>query len=49
VLGNGDRIQQMNTGNIAFRSDGNVFAIDSTTIMASFESILHDSQKGTNL
>jgi len=49
VLGNGDRIQQMNTGNIAFRSDGNVFAIDRTTIMASFESILHDSQKGTNL
>lgn len=49
VLGNGDRIQQMNTGNIAFGGDGTVFAIDSTTIMASFNSLIYDSQKGTNL
>lgn len=46
LIGNGDRLSNMNTGNIAFDAQGQVLAIDSTTILTNFQTIVEDT---TNL
>lgn len=43
LLGNGDRMDQLNAGNIAFGKDGRLFAVDSTTILTSYEKMLKDA------
>jgi hypothetical protein len=43
LLGNGDRLDSLNAGNIAFGADGKLFAIDSDTILTSYDKILKDS------
>lgn len=44
VLGNGDRIDALNTGNIAFDADGNIVAIDSAALLTKFSALLRDAQ-----
>jgi len=39
ILGNGDRIENCNFGNIMFNADGTIAAIDSQALLASFEQI----------
>jgi len=46
VLGNGDRLDAMNTGNIAYDGSGSLFAIDSSTVLGSFEQIIKDCTMG---
>ena len=47
LLGNGDRIDQLNAGNIAFGADGKLFAVDSTTVLASYDKMLKDSTQSS--
>lgn len=44
LIGNGDRLTSMNTGNIVFKADKTICAIDSTTIMTDFNHILMNSK-----
>jgi hypothetical protein len=44
LIGNGDRLYSVNTGNILFKSDGTFCAIDSSTILTAFNSVLKDSE-----
>ncbi|HEX6053948.1 MAG TPA: hypothetical protein VFZ21_31975 [Gemmatimonadaceae bacterium] len=46
VLGNGDRLDAMNTGNVAFDATGTIFAIDSAAVLANFETIVKDAAMG---
>ena len=48
LIGNGDRLSNMNTGNIVFRHDGTISAIDSTTVLTDYNAILSD-QTATQL
>ncbi len=41
VIGNGDRLWNPNTGNIMFKAGGQIVAIDSTTILTNFNSLLN--------
>jgi hypothetical protein len=43
LIGNGDRLSNMNTGNIIFKSDGTLCSIDTTTILTDFQAILNDT------
>ncbi|MCU0636483.1 MAG: hypothetical protein MUE41_16565, partial [Gemmatimonadaceae bacterium] len=45
LLGNGDRLDQLNAGNIAFDSEGKLFSLDSGTVLTSFDKLLKDSTK----
>jgi hypothetical protein len=47
LLGNGDRIDQLNAGNIAFGDDGRLFAVDSGTILTSFEKVVKDASQAS--
>jgi hypothetical protein len=49
IIGNGDRIEAMNMGNIMFNDDGTIAAIDSASILASFEQLIkvNDVREGT--
>ncbi|HEX8638402.1 MAG TPA: hypothetical protein VF692_10090 [Pyrinomonadaceae bacterium] len=46
LIGNGDRLSKLNTGNIIFKSDGTLCSIDTTTILTDFNSIVADHQMG---
>ena len=48
LIGNGDRLSNMNTGNVVFKNDGTISAIDSTTVLTSYQAILND-QTATQL
>jgi len=39
-IGNGDRLFRPNMGNVAFKADGTLCAIDSATVLTSFDSIV---------
>lgn len=43
MIGNGDRLSNMNTGNIAFDASGKILAIDSTTILTNYNTIVKDT------
>lgn len=45
VLGNGDRLDALNTGNVGFDRDGNVVAIDSEAMLGRFKDILSNVQR----
>ncbi|MCU0649008.1 MAG: hypothetical protein MUF00_13490 [Gemmatimonadaceae bacterium] len=45
LLGNGDRLDQLNAGNNAFDSEGKLFSLDSGTVLTSFDKVLKDSTK----
>jgi hypothetical protein len=49
IIGNGDRIEAMNMGNIMFNNDGTIAAIDSASILASFEQLIkvNEIREGT--
>ena len=49
IIGNGDRIQAMNMGNIMFNDDGTIAAIDSASILASFTQLIkvNEIREGT--
>lgn len=40
IIGNGDRLWKVNTGNIMFKPNGQFCAIDSTTVLANFNQLL---------
>lgn len=42
LIGNGDRLDKANMGNIMFKPDGTISAIDSTTVLSSFKSMVND-------
>ena len=46
LIGNGDRLSKLNTGNIIFKKDGTLCSIDTTTILTDFNSIVADHQLG---
>jgi hypothetical protein len=46
LIGNGDRLSNMNTGNIIFKPDGTLCSIDTTTILTNFNAIVSDSKIG---
>jgi hypothetical protein len=48
LIGNGDRLSNMNTGNIVFKPDGSISSIDSTTVLTDFHAVLND-QTATQL
>ncbi|MGI8466933.1 MAG: hypothetical protein ACR2N3_00585 [Pyrinomonadaceae bacterium] len=48
LIGNGDRLSNMNTGNIIFKTDGTLCSIDTTTILTNFQSILNDTTSTSN-
>lgn len=41
IIGNGDRLYDLNYGNIIFKDSGQLCAIDSTTILTNFDSLLN--------
>lgn len=41
LLGNGDRVSGMNSGNIIFQADGTLCSIDSTTVLTEYQSVLN--------
>ena len=43
MIGNGDRLCSPNTSNIVFKGNGQICAIDSATILASYEGFLKDT------
>ncbi len=45
LLGNGDRVGNMNTGNIVFKTDGTLCSIDSTTVLTNFNDVLEQSRR----
>ena len=45
LIGNGDRLSNMNAGNIIFQRDGTLCSIDTTTILTNFQAILDDTTK----
>lgn len=48
LIGNGDRLSNMNTGNIIFKPDGTLCSIDTTTILTNFQAILNDTTLTSN-
>ncbi|MGC4085098.1 MAG: hypothetical protein QM736_24025 [Vicinamibacterales bacterium] len=42
VLGNGDRLCQVNTGNVMFTKDGRMWAIDSATVLTKYNDVCND-------
>lgn len=42
MIGNGDRLSNMNTGNVAFDASGKILAIDSSTILTNYQAIIND-------
>lgn len=47
MIGNGDRLYKLNTGNILFKPNGQLCAIDSTTILTNYQAVLNDVTKGS--
>jgi hypothetical protein len=45
LIGNGDRFDNINTGNIMFTADGQLASIDSTAVLVSFQGMLNDVHK----
>lgn len=46
-IGNGDRLFKPNTGNIVFKPDGTLSAIDSATVLTSFHAIVNEVDQYT--
>ena len=44
LIGNGDRLANMNTGNIIFKADGTISSIDSTTILTNYDAVVTDKK-----
>lgn len=42
IIGNGDRLCQVNSGNIAFNVDGSLSAIDSTAVLTNYNALFDD-------
>lgn len=42
IIGNGDRLYQVNGGNILFKPNGKLCAIDSATILTNYHAVLND-------
>lgn len=45
LLGNGDRVGNMNMGNIIFKADGTLCSIDSTTVLTDYEAVMQQSRR----
>jgi hypothetical protein len=48
IIGNGDRLCQPNTGNIVFKMDGTLSAIDSSTVLTNYNAILNDTSAASH-
>ncbi len=46
LIGNGDRLDNMNAGNIIFKADGTLSSIDSTTILTNYDAVVSDKNLG---
>lgn len=47
IIGNGDRLCKTNTGNILYGKYGEIYAIDTTTVLTSFNEMVNDQTKIT--
>lgn len=45
LIGNGDRFDSVNTGNIMFTTDGRLASIDSAAILVNFQAMLNDTHQ----
>ena len=45
LLGNGDRVSNMNTENIMFKQDGTLCSIDSTTVLTDYNAVMEQNRR----